>query len=94
MRKRIFTLLIAVLAVAAFGGTSVATAQHGADDPAGHVRHSGEHAPGHIRHSGDDDPKVTATHRAHRRARHGHGADDRSGHVRRGHGADDDPNHD
>lgn len=39
MRKRISTLLIAVLALASFGGTaSVATAKNGADDPAGHCR--------------------------------------------------------
>ena len=39
MRKRITALLIAALAVAGIGGTaSMATAENGADDPAGHVR--------------------------------------------------------
>lgn len=70
MRKRVSTLLIAVLALAAFGGTaSVATAKHGADDPAGHIRQSrGADDPvGHVRHSGADDSKL-------RHARRGHGA--------------------
>ncbi len=84
MRKRISTLLIAVLALAAFGGvTGAANAKQGADDPAGHVRQS----------HGADDSKAGAKRRAHHRAHHArHGADDRAGHVRHG-GADDGPNH-
>ncbi len=56
MRKRISTLIIAVLAVTAFGGiTGAATARQGADDPAGHVRHSGgtDDPAGDDRRSGD-----------------------------------------
>lgn len=96
MRKRISTLMIAVVALAAFGGTaSVATAKHGADDPAGHVRQGrgADDAVGHVRHSGTDDSKARSARRGHRRSRHGRGADDRAGHVRHGHGADDGPNH-
>jgi hypothetical protein len=92
MRKRISTLLIAVLALAAFGGTaSLATAKQGADDPAGHVRHSGADDPaGHVRHNAADDAKKA---RAARRAHHRRGADDGIRHARHGHGADDAPNH-
>ncbi len=54
----------------------------GADDPAGHMRHSGT-----------DKLKARATRRAHRRARHGRGADDRAGRVSRSHGARNGPNH-
>lgn len=86
MRKHI---LIAVLALAAIGGTTgVATAKQGADDPAGHVRQGADDVAGHVRHSGTAESKV----RAHRRARHGRGADDSAGHVRHS-GADDGPNH-
>lgn len=95
MRKRISTLMIAVVALAAFGGTaSVATAKHGADDPAGHVRQSGgaDDPVGHVRHSGTDDSRARPARRGHRRERHGRGHD-RPGHGRRGHGADDGPNH-
>ncbi len=92
MRKHLSTLLVGVLAVAAFGGSAgVASARHGADDPAGHVRNSGaDDGAGHVRHSGADDSPARATRRAHRRGRHG--ADDRAGHARR-HGADDAPSH-
>lgn len=91
MRKHRSPLLIAALALAAFGGsTGVATAKHGADDPVGHVRHGNDDAAGHVRH-GADDRAARAARRAHRRGRHG--ADDRAGHVRRGRGADDAPNH-
>ena len=92
MRKHLSTLLIAALALAAFGGSAgIATAKNGADDPVGHVRHSADDGAGHVRHSGADDTSRAAR-RAHRRGRHG--ADDhRAGHVRRGHGADDAPNH-
>lgn len=93
MRKHLSTLIIGVLAVAAFGGSAgIATAKNGADDPVGHVRHSGaDDTAGHVRRSGADDTTRRATRRAHRRGRHG--ADDRAGHTRRGHGADDAPNH-
>jgi hypothetical protein len=61
MRKRISALLITGLAIAAVGSSaSVATAKHGADDPAGHVRH------GH----GTDDV------RGHTHRRHGRGGND------------------
>jgi hypothetical protein len=83
MRKRIPTFLIAAVALAAFGGTAgIATAKHGADDPAGHVRggHGADDRAGHVRHSS----RIRAKH-----ARHG--ADDGPGHRR--HGADDGPNH-
>jgi hypothetical protein len=77
MRKRITSLVVAGLAVAAAGMTpGVAAARHGADDAAGHIRHA--------RHAHD------ATQRT---ARRGRGADDGAGHARRGRGADDGPNH-
>ncbi len=80
MRKRITSLLVAGLAVAAAGMTpSVAAAKHGADDAAGHVRHS----------RGADDSSTRST----SRQRRGRGADDRAGHQRRGRGTDDGPNH-
>jgi hypothetical protein len=87
MRKRISALLVAGLAVAAAGSfTTVATAKHGADDPAGHVRQArgADDAAGHQRHSS----RSTT-----RSARRGRGRDDAAGHVRHGHGADDGPNH-
>jgi hypothetical protein len=77
MHKRISTLLVAGLAVAAVGTTAdVATARQGADDPAGHVRHS----------RGADDPAGHQRHRAHHattrgHVRHGHGADDGPSHT-------------
>ena len=41
MRNRLAALLIAGLAVAgAIANAGVASAKHGADDPAGHIRHS------------------------------------------------------
>jgi hypothetical protein len=80
MHKRITALLIAGLAVAAVGGSAtVASAKHGADDPAGHVRHS---------RGADDTSKTAKT-----AVRRGRGADDAAGHQRHGHGADDGPNH-
>ena len=91
MHSRLSTLLIAVLAVAAFGGLSAAAnAKQGADDPAGHVRQS---------RGADDTTRTSAQRRAARHRhrsghRHHHGAthraDDRGG--RRG-GRDDGPNH-
>jgi hypothetical protein len=85
MSKRITSLLVAGLAVAAVGVTpGVATAKHGADDPAGHVRHS----------RGADDSAATHKTRSRTRTRtRGRGADDAAGHQRRGRGADDGPNH-
>ena len=87
MPKRITSLLAAGLAVAAVGATpGVATARHGADDPAGHVRHS----------RGADDSAATRTTRSRTRTRtrtRGRGADDAAGHHRRGRGTDDGPNH-
>jgi hypothetical protein len=73
MRKRIPTFLIAALGLAAFGGTAgVATAKHGADDPAGHVRHD----------RGADDPAGHVRHSSHRRGHHArHGADDGPNHT-------------
>ena len=61
MRTRIAALLIAGLAVAgALGTAGVASAKHGADDPAVHVRHSqgADDPAGHNRHGGgaDDGP--------------------------------------
>jgi hypothetical protein len=50
MRTRIAALLIVGLAVAgALSTAGVASAKHGADDPAGHVRHSqgADDRPGH-----------------------------------------------
>jgi hypothetical protein len=68
-----FTRRIAVLAgaaVLAIGGTGVAQAKHGADDPAPHVNHGGKRA---------DDATPHARHH-HRRHHHRHGADDPAGH--------------
>ena len=80
MRKRVTSLLVGGLAVAAAGMTpGIATARHGADDPAGHVRHS----------RGADDNAARST----TRQRRGRGADDGAGHQRRGRGTDDGPNH-
>lgn len=82
MHSRLSLLIAAVLALTAFGGiTGAASARHGADDPAGHLRHS----------QGADDTK--AERRAHRHRRHGHGARHHAGHAHRRHGADDAPNH-
>ena len=77
--------LSAIAAAMAFGGSGIAQAKHGADDPAGHVRHAqgaddavkGKH--------GADDPAGDA--------RRGRGADDPAGDNRAKHGADDRPNH-
>ncbi|MEA2143761.1 MAG: hypothetical protein QOI64_2191 [Solirubrobacteraceae bacterium] len=81
MHKRITSLLVAGLAVAAVGMTpTVAAAKHGADDAAGHVRHSGA----------DDSTKASKSKSTQRRGR---GADDAAGHTRRGRGTDDGPNH-
>ncbi len=102
MSKRISTLLIAALALAAIGGTtSVATAKQGADDPAADVRQGqgADDPAADIRHAGaDDTTKVahkhaTRHHRSHHRARHARGADDRAGHTRQGKRIDDGPNH-
>jgi hypothetical protein len=83
MSKRITSLLVAGLAVAAVGVTpGAAVAKHGADDPAGHVRHS----------RGADDSTTTRTTRTRTRTRT-RGADDAAGHHRRGRGTDDGPNH-
>ena len=73
------TRKIAVLAgaaVLAIGGSGVAQAKHGVDDPAPHVNHGVKRA---------DDVKPHARHRAddragHRRHHHRHGADDPAGH--------------
>jgi hypothetical protein len=82
MPKRIASLLVAGLAVAAVGITpGVAAAKHGADDPAGHVRHS---------RGADDSATSRSTTRTRTRTR---GADDTAGHHRRGRGTDDGPNH-
>jgi hypothetical protein len=85
MHKRITSLLVAGLAVAAVGMTpNIAAAKHGADDPAGHVRHSGT----------DDATKTAKTTKSTRStSRRGRGADDAAGHTRRGRGTDDGPNH-
>ena len=97
MHKRLSTLLIAVLALAAFGGLSAAAnAKQGADDPAVQVRQSqgADDPAGDVRQSqGADDSKVRATRRAHRRARHGRGAHDRARPAHHTHGADDGPSH-
>lgn len=88
MSKRITSLFVAGLAVAAVGVTpGVAAAKHGADDPAGHVRHS---------RGADDSSASRTTQRSRTRTRtrgRGRGADDAAGHRRRGRGADDGPNH-
>jgi hypothetical protein len=72
MTRRTITFLTALAAAAllAIGGTGVASAKHGADDPAGHVRHNGA-----------DDGKKHKKHRHH--AKHStarHGADDPANH--------------
>jgi hypothetical protein len=73
------TRRIAVLAgaaVLALGGSGVAQAKHGADDPAPHVNHGGKRADDvtpHARHGADDRA-------GHRRHHHRHGADDPAGH--------------
>jgi hypothetical protein len=66
MRKRLLPVLIATASTAAVGGATagVASARHGADDPAGHVRHA----------RGADDVK------GHHRVRHGRHADDGPNH--------------
>jgi hypothetical protein len=79
MRKRIATTFAALGAVAAIagGGAGIASAQHGADDPANHQRHSGL----------DDGARHHNRHHRHHRG----GADDGVNHER--HGGDDGPNH-
>lgn len=75
---------IAILA-AMSGGISAApaSAKHGADDPAGHVRHGR-----------DDATKLSRKHRQGGEARRARrGADDAPGHTRRGRGNDDGAGH-
>ena len=109
MHSRLSSLLIAVLAVAAFGGLAAsASAKHGADDPATEVRqsqgaddtagglpasHGADDPAGDAHHTTADHSKAAPAKRAHRRARHGRRAHHRAAHVRHGHGADDAPNH-
>jgi hypothetical protein len=67
--------------LAALGGglaASPASAKHGADDPAGHVRHSGDDNSNH-RRGGKSARKGRAAHE--------------SGHKRRGRGSDDGAGH-
>jgi Spy/CpxP family protein refolding chaperone len=61
MLKRMSAAL-AVAGVLAIGGSGVAIADHGADDPAGHEQHHHHkgkhhhHHKGHHRHGNDDGP--------------------------------------
>ena len=51
MLKRISAAL-AIAGVMAIGGSGVAIASHGADDPAGHVRHHHHQGTHHHHHNG------------------------------------------
>jgi hypothetical protein len=109
MHSRLSSLLIAALAVAAFGGLAAsAGAEHGADDPVTDVRQShgaddtagglpasqgADDPAGDLQHTAADDSKATHRKRAHRRGHRGHRAHHRAAHARHGHGADDAPNH-
>ena len=85
MRKRLSLLSVLALALGALAGLPAgASAKHGADDPAGHVRRG--------RGADDGVAHARSARRAAPRTRR-RGADDPAGHVRRGRGADDAPNH-
>ena len=55
MLKRISAAL-AIAGVMAIGGSGVAIASHGADDPVGHEQHHHHHKGHHHRHGNHDGP--------------------------------------
>jgi Ni/Co efflux regulator RcnB len=86
MTSRYTKALLAIAAAGAVAVPAVAQADHGRDDPAGHVRHEHHHF-AHHRHHGHhrraDDTVRHVRHRADRDRHDDHG----------GHGSDDGPDH-